>query len=203
MVTAREMMSTRIVELDRSASAKEAADLMASHRVGSVIVTADDYPIGILTETDIVRLVAAGTPIQSVRADDVMSSPLFSTKPDEDLLSVAATMSQSRIKKMPVLEGQRLIGIITQTDIVHFALRAIEDMHAEYAKGRLTASEFSARASELFSTVPKDPHAVKEWHMRCTSCGNQFLAEERDGKLLARACPRCGGSITYDLSPPV
>jgi len=203
MSTARDMMSTKVLQLERSASIKEATDIMARGRVGSVIITADGYPIGIVTETDIVRLVANSVDMGSVRVDDVMSSPLFSTKPEEDLLSVAATMSQSRIKKMPVMEHQRVIGMITQTDIVHFALRAIEDMHVEYSKGKLSASEFSQRANELFLSVPKLPNTVKEWHMRCKSCGHQFLAEEKNGKLSVSQCPTCGGAIMYDLAPPI
>lgn len=203
MTTAGDMMNPLVVHLERSATVYDAATIMAQKKLGCVIITADDYPIGIITETDIVRLVANGANTRTVHVDEIMSSPLFSTNPDEDLLSVASTMSGSRIKKMPVMHGQRIVGIITQTDIVHFALRAIEDIHHEYTKGNLSANEFSKKANELFLSVPKTANTTKEWHMRCRSCGLRFLAEEKNGVLQTKSCPSCNGDITYDLAPPI
>lgn len=204
MSTARDIMNTAVVHLEKDESVQEAAHIMAERRVGSIIITTAGYPIGIITETDIVKVVASGTSASQVRVQDIMSSPLFSTTPDEDVLAVASTMAGSKIKKMPVMERQRVIGIITQTDIVHYALHAIQGIHQEYNEGRMTATEFTKRAAELFSTVPRLPDSIKHWHMRCKSCGFQFLADEgKDGKLTINSCPRCNGGIAYDLSPPL
>lgn len=204
MSTARDIMNTAVVHLEKDENVQKAAHIMAEKHVGSIIITTAGYPIGIVTETDIVKVMANGTNPSQVRVQDIMSSPLFSTTPDEDVLAVAATMSGSRIKKMPVMERQRVIGVITQTDIVHYALHAIQSIHQQYHEGRLSELEFSKRAAELFSTVPRLPDAVKHWHMRCQSCGFRFLAdEEKGGKLSVSSCPRCEGAIAYDLSPPL
>ena len=204
MTTAREIMNTAVVHLEKDKTVQDAAHSMAEHRVGSIIITAGGYPVGILTETDVVHVVAGGTNGSQVQVHDVMSSPLFSTTPDEDVLIVASTMTGSKIKKMPVMERQRVIGIITQTDIVHYALHAIQSIHQEYHEGRISETDFAKRAAELFSTVPRLPDAIKHWHMRCKSCGFQFLADEqKGGSLSVNSCPRCGGGIAYDLSPPL
>lgn len=203
MLTAREIMNTSLVHLEHGTSVNEAAQIMAGQHIGSIIVTANGYPIGIVTETDLTKAVAGGKDLNKLFIEEIMSSPLFSTSPDADMTEVASTMTINRIKKMPVLEHQRVIGIITQTDIIKHILEVCAHVHEQYKNGKMDAIDFAACSAELYRNVKSNMDAAKHWHMRCTKCGYQFLNEERGGRLTANTCPRCNGPITYDQSPPI
>jgi signal-transduction protein with cAMP-binding, CBS, and nucleotidyltransferase domain len=196
-------MTTHVVALERGVSMRQASSVMAEHGVGSLIVTAGGYPVGILTETDIVRLVSKGGNPDTATIEEHMSSPLFSTAPDTDVIAIANTMTMNKIKKMPVLERQRIVGMITQTDVVKYILRTIADLQQQYTRGQIGAHEFAKRSQEIFVSVPKLEGVAKEWHMICRSCAHQFLADEINGQLTVHACPKCGGSIDYDQNPPI
>jgi signal-transduction protein with cAMP-binding, CBS, and nucleotidyltransferase domain len=195
-LTGRDIMTPSVVTLERGASVAEATKVMAERSVGSLIV-------GILTETDIVRLLSKGGDPRTHPVEELMSSPLFSTAPETDAISIANTMTMNHIKKMPVLERQQIVGMITQTDIVKYVLRMISELHEQFSKGEIGANEFAKRSQEIFNGVPKLQGVAKEWHMLCKACANQFLADEVNGKLAVNVCPRCGGEITYDLNPPI
>jgi len=203
MLSAKQIMNPVVIELERGTLVSSAADIMVKRHVGSVIVTAGDYPVGILTETDIAKMISAGKSPITTKVEEIMSSPLFSTTPDADMTQIANTMTSNKIKKMPVVEHQRVIGIITQTDIVKHILRVCSHIHEEYTKGKMNSIDFATCSAELYSQVRSSVDSTKHWHMRCTSCGHQFLAEERDGKLLVEACPKCNGQIEYDPTPPL
>mgnify|MGYP000597035983 CR=1 FL=1 len=202
-LTARDIMTPAVVSLERGSSARDAAILMTHRGVGCLIVTVGGYPVGIITETDLVRVLSQDQSASQVPIEQIMSSPLFSTTPEADVIAIANTMTANRIKKMPVLERQHIIGIITQTDVVKFALRTISSLQTEFTEGKIGANEFAARSKEIFVSVPHIPAAAKEWHMKCNSCHNQFLAEETNGKLNRESCPKCNGEISYDLTPPL
>lgn len=204
MVTARDIMSTAVQCLERGTNMADAARLMVDHHVGSVIVTTNGYPVGIVTETDITRLAANGNDLRVTPVESVMSSPLFSTDPETDIVQVANTMSSERIKKMPVVERQRVIGVLTQTDIVKHVLAALTDLRANLTAGSITASEFDRRAKDLFATARLSGASdTKQWHMLCTSCGLRFLDQEHENALEHQSCPNCGGPIIYDPTPPM
>lgn len=202
-LTGRDIMTPSVLTLERGSTVYDACKLMGARGVGSLIVTAGGYPVGIVTETDIVRLVSRGEDPKTHPVEELMSSPLFSTAPETDAVAIANTMTMNRIKKMPVLERQQIIGMITQTDIVKYTLHMIGELHSQFSKGEIGASEFAKRSQEIFNGVPKLQGVAKEWHMLCKACGNQFLADEINGQLSVSTCPKCNGEITYDLNPPI
>ncbi len=202
-LTARDIMTPAVVSLERGSSARDAAILMVQRGVGCLIVTVGGYPVGIITETDLVRILSRDENAASVPIEQIMSSPLFSTAPDADVIAIANTMTANRIKKMPVLERQHVIGIITQTDVVKFALRTISSLQVEFSEGRIGANEYAARSQEIFVSVPQIPATSKEWHMICKACRHQFMAQEIEGKLNVDSCPSCHGQIAYDPNPPL
>ena len=203
MLTARNIMNTSLVHLEHGTSVNQAALIMANQHIGSIIVTANSYPIGIVTKTSLTKAVASGKDLHKLFLEEIMSSPLFSTSPEADMTEIASTMTINHIKKMPVLEHQRVIGIITQTDIVKHILEVCAHVHEQYKSGKMNALDFAACSAELYKNVKGNIDAAKHWHMRCSKCGYQFLNEERDGRLTVLACPRCNGAIVYDQSPPL
>lgn len=116
----RELMSTDVVTVHRDASLQAAVERLLEAGVGSVIVVDDDgYPVGIVTETDALRAAAGtGAPLAAIGVADLSHRAVVTTAPDRTVQRVARRMADEGVKKVPVLDGIDLVGILTLTDIV-------------------------------------------------------------------------------------
>lgn len=113
-----QFMSKNVLTADKSTSLQEAAQNMAKLNIGCVIVTENSSPIGIITERDFVTKVAAeGRPLFT-EISEVMSSPLITIDPEETIWEASEMMKEKLIHKLPVKENDKIVGIITTTDIV-------------------------------------------------------------------------------------
>ncbi|MFQ5497139.1 MAG: CBS domain-containing protein [Nitrosopumilus sp.] len=113
-----QVMSKNVLTADKSTSLQEAAQKMNELNIGSVIVTENEKPVGILTERDFVTKVAAeGRPLFT-QVSEVMSSPLITIDPEETIWEASEMMKEKLIHKLPVKENEQIIGIVTTTDIV-------------------------------------------------------------------------------------
>ncbi|MBC7114195.1 MAG: CBS domain-containing protein [Archaeoglobi archaeon] len=118
-VPVREIMTRNVVKASPETDLVTAAKEMARRGVGSIVVTEDGTPVGIVTERDIVtKVVAEGKSPSEVRLKDIMSSPLITVDPNEDVREAAKLMVKRDIRRLPVVEGGELVGIITDTDII-------------------------------------------------------------------------------------
>jgi CBS domain-containing protein len=113
----RNVMKNQIITVDSSVTIKDAAKIMEDAGVGCVIVMEKNVAAGIVTERDFVRRVAAHEKPLSSPVKEVMSSPLIVTSPDETIWELAELMKLRRIHKVPVVHENRLVGIITTTDL--------------------------------------------------------------------------------------
>ena len=114
----RDVMITNIASLDSSSMIKDAAKLIEEKNIGCIIINQQNSPVGILTERDFVRRIAAKEKSLTSSLDEVMSSPLISIGPDETVWEAAESMKVNNIHKLPVIEDSKVIGIITTTDLV-------------------------------------------------------------------------------------
>jgi CBS domain-containing protein len=111
-------MVREVITVDEKASVKEAADTMNQFEIGSVITTRKGKPIGIITERDLLkRIVSEGRNAKKTRVKEIMSSPLVAISIDTDLEEAARLMFKIKIKKLPVTERNRLVGLVSLTDI--------------------------------------------------------------------------------------
>jgi CBS domain-containing protein len=114
----KDVMIRDVLTLDVSTSVKDAAKLMDKNNIGCVIVTKNQLPIGILTERDFVKRIAAeGKPLYAP-LEEVMSSPIIEVPPDETIWEAAQIMKTNNIHKLPVKKDNQVIGIVTATDLV-------------------------------------------------------------------------------------
>ena len=118
MLYVREIMAQKVQTIKPDASLKQAASLMAKLRIGSLVVIYKSRPQGIITEGDISRAVAKGLNPTKDHVKSIMSKPLITITGDLRVEEAARVMSNANIKKLPVVEEDKLVGIITQTDIV-------------------------------------------------------------------------------------
>lgn len=113
-----DIMKKDLVTVDHAKSIKDAALLMNSKDVGCVIVTKENIPVGILTERDFVKRIAAEEKELSEPIGQVMSSPLISVKLDDTVWDAAEVMKTKNVHKIPVRDGNDIVGIVTATDLV-------------------------------------------------------------------------------------
>jgi CBS domain-containing protein len=95
---------------------------MISTRIGAVVIAEGERPVGILTESDVVRLLVDRgigiVELLSVPVENVMSKPVVTCSPDEDLVNALALMLERRVRRLPVVENDRLVGILTERDLM-------------------------------------------------------------------------------------
>jgi CBS domain-containing protein len=115
---AKDIMTKNVAYLNPTATVTEAAQLMQKFNVGSVPVCDQSGVVGIVTDRDIVvRNVAHGTNSQSTSVREVMTSQVATTTPDTDLNDVSRIMSQNQIRRIPVVENNKVVGIVSLGDI--------------------------------------------------------------------------------------
>ena len=114
----KDVMSKNVISIDSGMTVKDAATMMDDANVGCVIITKENNPVGILTERDFVRRIAAKNKPLTTPLSDVMSSPLTVVGPDETVWEAAEIMKSKEIHKIPIQEGNKVTGIITTTDLV-------------------------------------------------------------------------------------
>src|SRR5207245_1113251 len=132
-----EIMTQSPVTIPADATAKDAADLMRDREIGSLVVVETGKPMGIVTERDIVTKIAALDKQPSrVLVRDIMTSPVVVVHPHEEVAEAAKLMSARKIRRLPVVQEGKLVGMITENDIIRVWPQLIE-VTREYARAGL------------------------------------------------------------------
>ncbi len=119
-MTVKDIMSPEPAHATPDTPLRQIAETMVAEDCGEIpICGGDGKPIGVVTDRDIVcRLVAKGKNPLELRADDCMSTPLITAKPDMTLQDCARLMQQYQVRRLPVVdEGGRLCGMVSQADL--------------------------------------------------------------------------------------
>ena len=114
---ARDIMKEEVVTVDSTSTVMDAAKKMDEKNIGCVIVMEKERPLGILTERDFVKKIAINEKPMSTPVKSVMSAPLISVDPDATVWELAELMKIKRVHKVPVIQENKLLGIVTTTDI--------------------------------------------------------------------------------------
>ncbi|HLX40557.1 MAG TPA: CBS domain-containing protein [Ktedonobacteraceae bacterium] len=113
---ASDIMTRKVYTIHPEASAQEAAQLLSQHRIsGLPVVNADHKIIGMVTEADIISKVRR----EGLLVSDIMSHEVISIGEDTPVGEIAMLLTERKIKRVPVVQGDKLIGIVSRGDIVH------------------------------------------------------------------------------------
>jgi len=122
-----DVMVKEVITIDENSTIKEAAEVMNKFEIGCLIAVRKGKAMGILTERDVLkRVVADARDTTKTNVKKVMTSPLVVVEPGTDLEEAVKLMFQMKIKKLPVVDGKRLVGLISLTDIARFQPQMIK-----------------------------------------------------------------------------
>ena len=113
--------STKVITSQPEQTLKEAALLLTEHNIGSLVVLNNTGElVGIVTERDIIRAAARHDDVLSQTISQVMTKKVITGLPQDDVMSVAHTMTENRFRHLPILDQGDLVGIISIGDVVKF-----------------------------------------------------------------------------------
>ena len=117
--TVRDIMTRKVVSIDQNKTALEAARLMTENNISSLVVHADDESaIGILTERDFLSKVCSkDLQASKVKIADIMSRIQMSAQPDTPIEVAVQRMINNKIRRLPIMESGKVVGIVTVTDM--------------------------------------------------------------------------------------
>jgi CBS domain-containing protein len=114
----KDIMTKNVVTIKVDKTVFEAAELMNSKGIGCLLIVQDEAPVGIVTERDFVRRIVAKNLPYSVKVSEIMTKNLITVDPDVSLKDAARLMSINKIRRLPVLKQNKLVGIVVASDFV-------------------------------------------------------------------------------------
>jgi CBS domain-containing protein len=121
------LKGSEVVTIRPDRTVLDAMRLLVARNIGSVVVVEGDDIRGILTERDVLRLGAADPDrLGATRVEDVMTTELVIGVPDDDLDYVMQVMTRNRIRHLPIVQGNRLCGMLSIGDVVNAVRTSVE-----------------------------------------------------------------------------
>ncbi len=115
------LVNRDIVTIESGATVQDAARLMRDKKIGSLVVVRDGRKVGIISETDVTRRVAAeGSSPDSVTAESIMSSPIITLDAHSTPEEVNELMKERGIRHLAVTEGEEIVGIVSVRDLLRY-----------------------------------------------------------------------------------
>ena len=155
-ILVKDVMIKPVLSIDLNKTAKNAGEILKRTRRDSLIVTKNGKPIGIVTDTDLIKKVVAKNQVPiKVKVKNLMSTPLVTISKENNILEATRKMKRNNIKRLAVVEGSKLVGIVSLSDIARNSPEVIDLL------------EFKLQSKEL-------PTEIKEKSTSgiCDSCGN-------------------------------
>ena len=176
-VIVRDIMSRPPVTTSETENASKVSKLMLQHDIGCVIVLdKSGKPTGIITERDIVQRVAAKNIRSSeVKAFEVMSKPIITIPPSSSINDAAKMMNQRKIRRLAVIDGGKLVGVLTQKDILNVTPTMIDLIYEKSRVGRLES--------------PRRPTSTMEGYCDECEAWSENLVQ-RDGIFVCQDCAK-------------
>ena len=180
-VVVKEAMKTNLAIVEPNTTVLDAAKIMKKRNIGNVIVVKKNQPVGILTESDILKkVVAEGKKPEECMVKDNMSTPVVITDPYITLEKAMNIMGKCNVRRLPVIENDKLIGIITQKDISLIS-PILHEISREWYD--IKSRDESYYKKQVFSGI-------------CQDCGTLSAnLKNIDGRLL---CEDCIDALEYE-----
>ena len=173
-ILVKEIMSKPAVTIDYNKTAKAAGQLMRKKRIGFLVATKRGKAIGIISDADLInKIIVKEASARKKKIKDLMSKPLITISPNEDVLEAVKKIKKNNVHRLPVVSKGKVVGVISLTDIA----RSSPEMYylLEYRR-----------------EMKKHPIIIKEQITSgiCDSCGNysEHLKKMMDGRWMCETC---------------
>ena len=124
--------STDVLKIDASETVFEAIKAIVARNVGSILVTREGEVVGIMTERDYLRKIAIfGRTSHDTLVEEIMTAPIVYVTPDTTIEESMAIMTERRIRHLPVVENEEIVGLVSIGDVVKFQSRE-QSFHIKY-----------------------------------------------------------------------
>lgn len=118
--TVGEIMTRDVVTAAPDDTVEQAVRSMIEHDIGSVVVQDDGQPVGLFTERDVTRRILDEPGLLQRRLGDVMTSPVVSAEPSQQIVDAFELMNAKNVRRLPVVDGGKLVGIVTERDLLRW-----------------------------------------------------------------------------------
>lgn len=123
VIPVSEIMTKDVKKAKTSEPVLYAIGLMAKNKISSVVIVDEKgKPVGIFTEKDVIRIIPEHKRLLILKLKSVMSTPLVTILPSSSLSTVLVLMAEKNINHLPVVENDKLVGIVTEKDIFRYVL---------------------------------------------------------------------------------
>lgn len=172
----RDVMTAPAITVAARTSVKEGLRLLDRHRVTALpVVDGDGHLLGVVSEADLLRdavreddrthmIPHEHHQSQSRRVEDVMTTLSLTVTPDSDLSDAVDVMTSTAVKSLPVVERDRVVGVVSRSDVVHLLARGDESVRAEIDELlRSAGAEYQVDVEDghVLLEGPDDPHQQK------------------------------------------
>jgi CBS domain-containing protein len=181
MILVKEIMSKPVYTIEANKTVRDAGKLMRKIRRGFLVVVKNKKPVGVLSDSDVINEVVAKNRLASkIKVSEIMSKPIVSISPEEDIIAAVNKMKKNNIHRLPVIKNGRAVGVISLSDIARASPEMIYLL--EY---RLKMKEMPVEIKEKYTSgiceicgnfSDRLEYINDQWI--CESCKDELAAEE-------------------------
>jgi CBS domain-containing protein len=117
-ILVKDIMTKALISVNTETTVFQVAKMMQQGGIGAVLVKKDDHLVGIITDRDYATKIVSNNLPSDTSVEKIMSSPLITINFDETISAAAYRMTSKKIRKLPVTDNGKIIGLITSTDLV-------------------------------------------------------------------------------------
>jgi len=158
-LTVEEVMSTPVATVAESASARTVAERLSTENIGALVVVDEDRPVGIVTESDLVDLVAEGADLDGETVATFASADPVTVGPEASVERAAEVLERGEFRRLPVVADDELLGIVTATDISYY----LPKLHPRHGRDE------DDHGTPRYDVSPEMAYERPEWEFECHS----------------------------------
>ncbi len=136
-ISINNFMTSKIKSIQHDINIKDAAKIMYEHHIPSLLVEEKDKAIGIITYADIALALAIFEHKPTTQIKEIISSPIISVTSDSSILKAVELMLEKRIHKIPIIDNEKILGIISSTDLIVLLSMLNEQQIYDVVKGQI------------------------------------------------------------------
>jgi CBS domain-containing protein/acyl dehydratase len=191
-LSVEDCMTREVETIDPDVTCQEAARALAAANVGSLVVCEAREPVGIVTESDLVRAMADGVAVDERTVRAVMSADLVTVGPDAPVERAVELFEANGFRRLPVIEDGQLVGIVTTTDLADYLPRL--------SKRRRRTDALYAAGDQLPSDSPEMAYDQPDWEFESQGTNDGVGDVVRFRKALSDADVRAFAEATGDTN---